>query len=112
MDPGRDVWVVQALGQPTGNLNGGLMLFGRYWLHAATERALTDRAGMEARLCSLVPSLYLLWLHLLWLYLLWGSRRVGSSSTMAVLATAMPATVVRLLRLYTYYGRHYRPYSL
>ena len=76
------------------------MLFGRYWLHAATERALTDRAGMEARLCSLVPWLYLLWLHLLWLYLLWlyllwGSRRVGSSSTMAVLATARPATVVR-----------------
>ena len=34
------------------------MLFGRYWLHAATERALTDRAGMEARLCSLVPWLY------------------------------------------------------
>ena len=56
MDPGRDVWVVQALGQPTGNLNGGLMLFGRYWLHAATERALVQRAGMEARL-------YLLWLY-------------------------------------------------
>ena len=49
------------------------MLFGRYWLHAATERALTDRAGMEARLCSLVPWLVLwlvLWLSSLWLYLL------------------------------------------
>ena len=28
------------------------MLFGRYWLHAATERALTDRAGLEAPVLS------------------------------------------------------------
>ena len=27
MEPGRDVWAVQALGQPTGNLNGGRTLF-------------------------------------------------------------------------------------
>ena len=51
--PGKDVWAAQALGQPTGNLNGGLVLFGRYWLHAATERAMAARATMESREQSL-----------------------------------------------------------
>ena len=36
----RTVWATQAMGQPDGKINGGLMLFGRYWLHEATEDAL------------------------------------------------------------------------
>ena len=53
------------------------MLFGRYWLHAATERALTDRAGMEERrLRSLVPWL-VPWLYLLWLLLTMGLEARG-----------------------------------
>ena len=35
MEPGRDVWVVQALGQPTGNLNG--------WAHARRPLAEPNR---------------------------------------------------------------------
>ena len=51
------------------------MLFGRYWLHAATERALTERASSEARL------------RLLWLYLLWPYDRL----TMAMLTIGLDA---------------------
>ena len=43
------VWATQALGQPDGKINGGLMLFGRYWLHEATQRALEARARRESR---------------------------------------------------------------
>lgn len=43
------VWAAQAMGQPDGNINGGLMLFGRYWLHEATEAALEARAARESR---------------------------------------------------------------
>lgn len=51
--PGESVWATQALGQPTGKLNGGLMLFGRFWLHEATEKAMAARAALEAREQSL-----------------------------------------------------------
>ena len=47
------VWAAQALGQPYGKINGGLMLFGRYWLHNATRDALEQRALWESREQSL-----------------------------------------------------------
>ena len=34
----REVWATQAMGQPNGKINGGLMLFGRYWLHRVSVR--------------------------------------------------------------------------
>lgn len=49
IQPGTKVLAAQALGQTTGKINGGLMLFGRFWLHPATERALEARAALESR---------------------------------------------------------------
>ncbi|KAL1518599.1 hypothetical protein AB1Y20_002887 [Prymnesium parvum] len=47
--PGRSVWAAQALGQPHGRINGGLMLFGGFWLHPLTQAALDARAERESR---------------------------------------------------------------
>ena len=49
----QPVWATQALGQPDGKINGGLMLVGRYWLHEATRAALESRASRESREQSL-----------------------------------------------------------
>ena len=54
----RSVWATPAVGQPTGRVNGGLMLFGRYWLHAATEAALEARAARESREQSLFGAFF------------------------------------------------------
>ena len=52
------VWAAQALGQPVGKINGGLMLFGRYWLHAATHTAIEERANRESREQSLFDGFF------------------------------------------------------
>lgn len=51
--PGLQVWAAQALGQPEGKINGGLMLFGRFWLHKLTQARLEERAALESREQSL-----------------------------------------------------------
>ena len=49
--PGRRVWATQALGQPSagGKVNGGMILFGRFWLHEVTRARLAERAESESR---------------------------------------------------------------
>ena len=49
MDPGRRVLATQALGQPATKLNGGLIIFGRFWLHERTRNALDERGERESR---------------------------------------------------------------
>jgi hypothetical protein len=52
------VWATQALGQPEGRINGGLMLFPRFWLHNATQSALARRAERESREQSLLGDFF------------------------------------------------------
>ena len=52
------VYATQALSQPDGKINGGLMLFGRYWLHNATQAALEARGELESREQSLLGGFF------------------------------------------------------
>ena len=55
---GRRIWATQALGQPDGRINGGLLVIGAYWLHNSTEAALRGRAELESREQSLVDGFF------------------------------------------------------
>jgi hypothetical protein len=72
------------------------MLFGRYWLHAATERALTERASSEAP--ALTKAILTMAVRPTYHgHAYYGTRcvRVAALLWPYVLALAMPAMIVR-----------------